>query len=90
MAEGVNIAVAIGTTINKIVAKLGALSVSIVVCTNFLFFYECLVKLGTIKEKKLMIDIMAIRQAYERQEVRNVKGHAGRGTRWFRVTNSLY
>jgi hypothetical protein len=66
MAEGVNIAVAIGTTINRIVAKLGAPSISIVVCTDFLFFYECFVKLGTIKEKKLIINIMAIRQAYER------------------------
>jgi hypothetical protein len=66
MAEGVNIAVAIGITINRIIAKLGALSVSIVVYTNFLFFYKCLVKLGTIKEKRLIINIMAIRQAYER------------------------
>jgi hypothetical protein len=48
MAEGVNIAVAIGITINKIIAKLGAPSVSIVVCTNFLFFYECFIKLETI------------------------------------------
>jgi hypothetical protein len=53
MAEGVNMAVAIGTTIDKIVAKLGAPSVFIVVYTNFLFLYECLVKLGTIKEKNL-------------------------------------
>jgi hypothetical protein len=73
MAEGVNIAVAIGIIINKIVAKLGAPSVFIVVCTNFLFFYECLVKLGTIKEKRLIIDIMAIRQAYERQKVRDIR-----------------
>jgi hypothetical protein len=73
MAEGVNMAVAIGTTINRIIAKLGALSVFIVVCTNFLFFYECFVKLGTIKEKKLMIDIMVIRQVYERQKMRNIR-----------------
>jgi hypothetical protein len=68
MAEGVNIAVAIGITINKIAAKLGAPSVSIVVCTDFLSLYECLMKLGTIKEKKLIINIIAIRQAYERQK----------------------
>jgi hypothetical protein len=73
MAEGVNMAVAIGTTINKIVAKLGALSVFIVVCTDFLFFYECLMKLGTIKEKRFIINIMAIRQVYERQKVRDIR-----------------
>jgi hypothetical protein len=73
MAEGVNMAVAIGTTIDRIVAKLGAPSVSIVVCTNFLSLYECLIKLGTIKEKRLIINIMAIRQAYERQKMRNIR-----------------
>jgi hypothetical protein len=66
-------AVAIGTTINRIVAKLGALSVSIVVCTNFLFFYECFIKLEIIKEKRLIINIMAIRQAYERQKMRDIR-----------------
>jgi hypothetical protein len=73
MAEGVNMAVAIGITINRIIAKLGAPLVSIVVCTNFLFFYECLMKLGTIKEKRFIMDIMAIRQAYERQKVRDIR-----------------
>jgi hypothetical protein len=73
MVEGVNIAIAIGTTIDRIITKLGALSVFIVVCTNSLFFYECLVKLGTTKEKKLIINIIAIRQAYERQEMRNIR-----------------
>jgi hypothetical protein len=53
ITESVNITVAIGITINKIIAKLGALLVPIVVCTNFLFFYECLMKLGTIKKKNL-------------------------------------
>jgi hypothetical protein len=42
IAEGVNMAVAIGTTIDRIVAKLGAPSVPIVVCMDFLSFYECL------------------------------------------------
>jgi hypothetical protein len=73
MAEGVNMAIAIGITIDKIITKLGALLVSIVVCTDFLFLYECLVKLGTIKEKRFIINIIAIRQAYERQKVYNIR-----------------
>jgi hypothetical protein len=73
MAEGVDIIVAIGITIDRIVAELGALSVPIVVCTDFLFFYECFVKLGTIKEKRFIINIMAIRQAYERQKMRDIR-----------------
>jgi hypothetical protein len=50
MAEDVDITVAIEITINRIIAKLGAPSVSIVVCTNSLFFYKCFMKLGTIKK----------------------------------------
>ncbi|KAF1979317.1 hypothetical protein BU23DRAFT_576936 [Bimuria novae-zelandiae CBS 107.79] len=32
----------------------------------------CLVKLGTTKEKRLMIDIMALRQLYERREITEI------------------
>jgi len=39
-----------------------------IVCTDSYSLYECLVKLGTTKEKRLMIDIMALRQSYERRE----------------------
>ncbi|KAK6208665.1 hypothetical protein QIS74_12183 [Colletotrichum tabaci] len=35
--------------------------------------YECLVKLGTTQEKRLMIDIMALRQSYERRELYEVR-----------------
>lgn len=34
-----------------------------------LSLYDCLVKLGTTVEKRLMIDIMALRQSYERREI---------------------
>jgi hypothetical protein len=73
IVEGVNMAVAIETTINRIIAKLSAPSVFIVVCTNFLFFYKCFMKLGTIKEKRLIINIMVIRPTYERQKMRNIR-----------------
>ncbi|KAM4062035.1 cwf18 domain containing protein [Hirsutella rhossiliensis] len=35
--------------------------------------YECLVKLGTTKEKRLMIDIMALRQSYEKREITDIR-----------------
>ena len=44
-----------------------------VVCTDSYLLYECLVKLGTTKEKRLMIDIMALRQSYERRELTEVR-----------------
>jgi hypothetical protein len=46
MAEGVNMAVVIGITIDRIVAKLGALSVFIVVCTNFFVLLRMLYETG--------------------------------------------
>jgi len=44
-----------------------------VVCTDLYSLYKCLVKLGTTKEKRLMINIMAIRQSYERRELFKIR-----------------
>jgi hypothetical protein len=57
----INIAIAIEITITKIANRLNATRVPIIVCTNFFFLYECLMKLGTIKKKRLIINIIAIR-----------------------------
>jgi hypothetical protein len=35
--------------------------------------YDCLVKLGTINEKRLMIDIMLLWELYERREITEVR-----------------
>ena len=44
-----------------------------IVCTDSYSLYECLVKLGTTKEKRLMIDIMALRESYERRELYEIR-----------------
>jgi hypothetical protein len=69
MANGVNMAIAIGSTFNIIIKRLELSSVPIIVCTDLFSLYECLVKLGITKEKRLMIDIMALKQAYEQKNV---------------------
>ena len=61
MVQGVDIAYAIGTTLNMITSRLGLLKIPIVVCIDSFSLYECLVKLGTTKEKRLIIDIIALR-----------------------------
>jgi hypothetical protein len=69
MLVGVNITYIIGSTLNMVIKQLDLSTILIVVCTNSYSLYECLVKLGTTKEKRLMIDIMAIRQSYKRREL---------------------
>lgn len=73
MSNGADITIAINTTICKIVAQLGAPSVPVVVCTDSFSSYEFLVKLGSIKEKRLMINIMALHQAYENHEISDIR-----------------
>lgn len=46
-------------------------------CTDSQSLYDCLVKLGTTQEKRLMIDILSIRQSYERREITEVLWIAG-------------
>ena len=48
-------------------------AIPIVVCTDSYLLYECLVKLGTTKEKRLMIDIIALRQSYKRRELFEIR-----------------
>ena len=44
----------------------------LVICTNSCLLFDCLVKLGTIYKKHLIIDIICLRQSYKRQEIAEV------------------
>jgi hypothetical protein len=43
-----------------IIKQLKLLVIPIIVCTDFFLLYKCLIKLGTTKEKRFIIDIIAI------------------------------
>ena len=60
MVSRVNIAITIRTTLKIIIDRLELPVIPIIVYTNLYSLYKCLVKLGTIKEKRLIIDIMAL------------------------------
>lgn len=61
MVSGVDMAICLTTTLKKITNQLGIGAILMIVLTDLYSLYECLVKLGTTKEKRLMIDIMALR-----------------------------
>ena len=60
MVGGVNIAIIIGTTLKIIIDRLELPAIPTIVYTNLYSLYKYLVKLSTIKEKRLIIDIIAL------------------------------
>jgi len=73
MTAGVDMAYALSTTLKMVTDQLDLPTIPTIVCTDSYSLYECLVKLGTTKEKRLMIDIMALRQSYERRELYEIR-----------------
>jgi hypothetical protein len=62
-------AIAIGTTLKMIIDQLKLPVIPTIIYTDLYSLYKYLVKLGTTKEKHLMINIIALWQSYERQEL---------------------
>ena len=60
IVSGVNIVIAIGTTLKIIIDRLELPIIPIIIYTNLYSFYKYLVKLSTIKEKCLIINIIAL------------------------------
>jgi hypothetical protein len=73
MIGGINISFAIGSTLTIIIKQLGLSTILIIVYTDSYSLYECLVKLGTTKEKRLIIDIIAIRESYENRKLFEIR-----------------
>lgn len=69
MAAGVDLAISISMTLTIITNQLHIKKILVIFCTESFSLYECMIKLGTTKEKRLMIDIMAIRQSFGRREL---------------------
>ena len=69
MTHGFDIRAIIKATLGKILES----AVPLILCTGSKSLYDCLVKLGTTQEKRLMIDVMSLRQSYKRREITKVK-----------------
>ena len=73
MVSGFDLGIAIKATLRMVTDRLNMPSIPLVICTDSYSLYECLVKLGTTNEKRLMIDIMALLQSYERREISEIR-----------------
>jgi hypothetical protein len=73
MVNGFEVGIAIATTLRMVTECLGLPAIPLITCTDPYSLYECLVKLGTTKEKRLMIDIMALRQSCQRREIMEIR-----------------
>jgi hypothetical protein len=56
-----------------IISKMLSIIVFLVLCIDFKSLYDCLIKLSTTREKRLMINVMNLRQLYERREIIEMK-----------------
>ncbi|KAK6224925.1 hypothetical protein QIS74_03252 [Colletotrichum tabaci] len=73
MTTGFDSGISLSTTLNQILRTLQAPRIPVVVCSDSRSLYECLVRLGTTDEKRLMIDIMSLRESYEKKEISEVR-----------------
>ncbi|KAI1002385.1 hypothetical protein K3495_g5816 [Podosphaera aphanis] len=62
----------IGAAVKSTVEQLTRTKFPLILCTDSKSLYDCVVKLGTTQEKRLMIDLMCLRQSYERREITEV------------------
>jgi hypothetical protein len=61
MAHGFNMSALVKSIINRVLE----IELLLVVYMNSKSLYECLIKLGTTREKRLIIDVICLCQAYE-------------------------
>lgn len=69
MVAGFDMGAALQSTVSGIIQK----KIPLILCTDSYSLYDCLIKLGSTAEKRLMIDIMGLRQSYERREIDEVR-----------------
>ncbi len=62
----------VDSVLKSILIKMLDVIVSLILVTNSKFLYDCLIRLDIIVEKRLIIDVMILRQFYERREITEI------------------
>jgi hypothetical protein len=70
MVHGFDVDSVLKSTLTKM---LGLGPIPLILVIDFKSLYDCLVRLEITVEKRLMVDVMALRQSYERREITEVK-----------------
>jgi hypothetical protein len=59
--------------IKSIIERMLHISLSLISLTDSKSLFDCLIKLETTSEKRLMIDLMCLKQSYERREIAEIR-----------------
>ena len=62
-----------GAVLKATTEQILGIDIPLIICTDSNSLYQCLVRLGTTQEKRLMIDVMCLRQAYEKRVIAEVQ-----------------
>jgi hypothetical protein len=73
MVNEINVGIALTITLKMITTRFNQPEILLVICINLYSLYECLVKLGTTQEKRLIINILALRQLYKRKKIAKIR-----------------
>ena len=64
----------VNAIIKSIVKKILIISILfMIVCIDFKFLYECLIRLKIIQKKRFMIDIICLKKINEKREIIDIK-----------------
>ena len=70
MLQGFDVGAVIKSTTEEI---LDIKLLPMIVCINSKLLYNCLVKLGSTQEKRLIVDIICLRQLYKRRKIMKIR-----------------
>ena len=78
MVNGFDLGFLIKQTLAITCTKIDLPKIFLILCTDSYLLYQCLVQLVTTSEKRLIIDIMALKHFYKGQEIDKIRGICGK------------